>query len=227
MVEARWLIAVGVLCAACGTVENSSQDAAPPATDAAGDASLDGPPAIDAQDDAAPDGPPSVKRVFVSSLTYSANLGGVSGADQTCTTLASGLGGIWRAWISGPTPNEARQRFAHAEVPYTLVDRQTLVASDWTGLVSGSILHPIDTDENGKALESQSGCIDADCFYAFTATTASGAHERGFDCEGWTVAGDAPAITGNSTETGAAWSRNSVAFSSGCRLRARLYCFEQ
>ena len=43
------------------------------------------------------------KRVFVSSTSSSANLGGIAGADSTCQTLANtaGLGGsTWKAWLS-------------------------------------------------------------------------------------------------------------------------------
>jgi hypothetical protein len=68
---------------------------------------------------------------------------------------------------------------ARATVPYTLVDG-TVVASDFTGLTSGTLLHGIDITELGtKAL----GGTATDCFFGGsgfscgptpTATAASG-----------------------------------------------------
>jgi hypothetical protein len=112
-------------------------------------------------------------------------------------------------------------------VPYVLVDGTTIVANSWTDLTDGSIRHAIDRDENNAPLQPMTGCVDASCFYAWTATTAAGMYEANFDCLGWTNTGNNPAITGNSAVITTEWTRNNTIFSNGCSLRARLYCFEQ
>jgi len=92
-------------------------------------------------------------RVFVTSQTYTGNLGGLAGADAKCQTLAdaAGLRGTFKAWLSDGTTSAA-SRFTHRELPYALVD-DTIVAYGWDDLTDGSLLHPINLDENGNLVE--------------------------------------------------------------------------
>jgi len=50
-------------------------------------------------------GTPGIKRMFITSSTYTGNLGGVSGANSKCQTAANNasLGGTWKAFISDST----------------------------------------------------------------------------------------------------------------------------
>jgi hypothetical protein len=75
-------------------------------------------------------------RVFVTSETYSGNLGGLAGADQKCQTLAdgAGLGGQFRAWLSDSnTPLSAR--FEPSPAGYVRLDGE-VIADDWAELTS-------------------------------------------------------------------------------------------
>lgn len=213
-----WVV-YATVSVACGSVRS-------PATpvDASSDGAVDG--VVDAV--ATVDARPAGKRVFVTSSTYAPNFGSVAVADTIChTTASSKLGGTWRAWISLPAPNDVATRLTHSTGPYVLVDGTTIVANSWTDLISGSIKHAIDQDENAGPLQTATGCIDASCFSTWTATDATGAYTPSFDCIGWTDTGANPGITGNTAATTTEWTRRNTIFSNGCSLRARLYCFEQ
>jgi hypothetical protein len=88
------------------------------------------------------------KIVFVSSIGYQGNLGGLGGADSKCQSLANGagLGGSYKAWLSNSTTSAA-SRLTHSTGPYVLVDG-TLIANNWADLTDGSIQNQLDRDEN-------------------------------------------------------------------------------
>ncbi|MEE4241503.1 MAG: hypothetical protein V2I36_08550, partial [Desulfopila sp.] len=71
------------------------------------------------------------KFVFVSSIQYLGNLGGVTGADYKCNALAhnANLPGVYMAWIADATHNPAN-RFKKTGVPYVTVDN-VVVADGW------------------------------------------------------------------------------------------------
>lgn len=96
----------------------------------------------------------SCRVVFVTSTSYSGQLGGLPGADTRCQqrALAAGLTGVYRAWLSASTIS-ASERLTHAVVPYLRTDGAT-VANDWTDLTSGSIRAFIDRTELGLPLAS-------------------------------------------------------------------------
>src|SRR5262249_60557677 len=87
--------------------------------------------------------PPSGKLVFVSSTTYTGNLGGLSGADAKCQSLATSAGhaGTFKAWLSDDV-TDAKSRLTHSTMPYVLVDG-TIVATGFTDLTSGTLRHAI------------------------------------------------------------------------------------
>ncbi len=99
------------------------------------------------------------KTVFVTSETYTGDLGGLAGADEKCNALASdaGLDGTYMAWLSGSTrfstpspfavPSPA-VRFTKSPIPYARVDG-AVIASDWDDLVDGTLLVPIKVTEKG------------------------------------------------------------------------------
>jgi hypothetical protein len=89
--------------------------------------------------------------VFVSSQTYAGNLGGVSGADSLCQSLAqrAGLTGTFKAWLGaqGSTPGT---RWTPRAGRYVLRTSQ-LVANSWNEIITtATILTPIMVDKNGK-----------------------------------------------------------------------------
>src|SRR5262249_23852873 len=87
--------------------------------------------------------PPNGKLVFVSSTTYTGNLGGLSGADAKCQSLATSAGhtGTFKAWLSDDLV-DAKSRLTHAMMPYVLVDG-TIVATGFNDLTSGTLRHAI------------------------------------------------------------------------------------
>ena len=91
------------------------------------------------------------KRVFVTSLKYDGNLGGLPGADAKCQVRAAAalLPGTYRAWLSDATGSPST-RFTKSTIPYRLVDG-TLIANDYTHLTNGSAQGKIVLTETGGA----------------------------------------------------------------------------
>ena len=90
------------------------------------------------------------KLIFASSTnTLTGDLGGLSGADSLCQSLAMAAGhsGTFKAWLSD-SHIDAATRLTHSTAPYVLVDG-TVVAANWTGLTSGALQHAISEDEHG------------------------------------------------------------------------------
>lgn len=96
--------------------------------------------------------PLAYRRVFVTDATFNANLGGLSGADQQCTTRAitAGLGGFWKAWLSDSTTSTA-SRMNQSSVPYKLINGTT-IANNWNDLIDGTLANPINVTEKGRVL---------------------------------------------------------------------------
>ncbi|MFT4041478.1 MAG: hypothetical protein QM692_25060, partial [Thermomicrobiales bacterium] len=114
-----------------------------------------------------------------SSSGQNGNLGGAPGADgrrQNLANLAK-LPGTYKAWLSDATSSPAT-RFTKATVPYTLVDG-TVIAQNWTDLISGTLRHAIDLTKQGTGIPG----IDQ----AWTATEANGSIGRPIlATRGWT-----------------------------------------
>jgi len=157
------------------------------------------------------------QRAFLSSATYTGNLGGHGGADATCQQLATaaGLAGTWMAWISDNASSPSA-RFHHASVAYRLIDG-TVVAASWSALVSGSLGHGIDLDERGHP---PTGTTEV-----WTATNTDGTL-AGDGCSSFTSGSNAattPAV-GVADNTDATWTDVYLQF----RDRSdHVYCFEQ
>jgi hypothetical protein len=156
------------------------------------------------------------RRVFASSATYQGNLGGASGGDAKCRTLATNarLGGTWLAWISDSSTSPST-RFTPAAVDYRLLNG-TLVASGWSALISGTLANAINRDETDKGL---TGTTEVWTGTDFTGISA------GATCVNFTsnVMGDV-AVIGLTTATGQTWTFYQSQY---CNVAARLYCFEQ
>ncbi|HVH47835.1 MAG TPA: hypothetical protein VM925_36120 [Labilithrix sp.] len=163
-------------------------------------------------DDDAPSEPR--RRVFVTSMSWSGNLGGLPGADNHCNTLAgtASLDGDWVAWVSGKDVG-ALDRLT-SEGPWYLVDGKTLAVRSRADLQNDSLAHPIDISENGVSVAND---------VVWTGTRA-GKYDLS-NCNGWTSSsstqGGMSGSTGSATAT---WTAN---IPDGCGVSNRLYCFEK
>lgn len=172
------------------------------------------------------------KTVFVTSTLYNGNLGGLSGADAKCQERAkiAGLDGDFKAWLSD-SKTSAATRLSHATVPYVLVDG-TLLAKDWTQLISGDIEAPINLTELGKdptVVAHPAGCAHS---IVWTNTKEDGsiaAPNR--SCSDWTDGTSAPgpktgAVWGQ-TDSDYKWSSQCSSDYAGCNGSFPLFCVEQ
>lgn len=168
------------------------------------------------------------KVVFVSSVKYNANLGGLAGADSKCQTLAAtaGLTGTFKAWLSGDTVSAA-SRLTHSAQPYKLVTGET-VANDWTGLTSGTLVHAIDTTESGAVIAE----FAFENVWTNTAKSGESAHPSpdwtSSSCQNWTYNGSTIGIGHVRGRIGAsnfAWTENGAG--NTCNAIYSIYCMQQ
>lgn len=164
--------------------------------------------------------PVSDKRVFVSSTTYSGNLGGLSGADSKCQERANvaNLGGTWKAWLSDGTTSAA-SRLVQSDAPFNLING-TIVANSWADLTDGSLQNPITISELGTAVSAG--------YQVWTNTLASGQRRlETTDCANWT-SGAASLRGGFGTPyfQDLRWTEEDP-IGLDCDLPSYLYCFEQ
>lgn len=93
------------------------------------------------------------KIVFVTPPNYTGNLGGTEGANAICQTLAeaAGLPGNYKAWLSTSNPGDnPAQSFTQSTLPYVTPDSNlTEVAANWSSLISGNLINPIEFYANG------------------------------------------------------------------------------
>lgn len=154
-------------------------------------------------------------RVFITSATPTGAMGGLSGADAICQSLAAaaGLPGTYLAWLSDAS-SSPRSRFTQATVPYVLADGQA-IADSWSDLTIGLGLNRLlNQTETGTALND--GIIDV-----WTNSTSQG-FARAYHCEGWTST-TTTGWFGNAESTNN-WSDEGTR---ACGSGARLYCFQQ
>jgi hypothetical protein len=243
------LVVVALLTVGCGGATDAASDGGGPESDgqvssreAGVDAAADGAAVSDGgglesdgqvssreagADAAADDAADSRRIIFLTSVSYSAALGGLAGGDARCQALAAaaGLPGVFKAWLSDAN-TAARDRLTHADVPYELVDG-TVVASDWKQLASGLMLtNPISVTETGGSAPGQPGAV---CYpTVWTNTDPYGGIESTGDCTAWTNTSDAGEGTwlGASGSTDPTWTAE--CFDNGaCSFVAPLYCLEQ
>lgn len=162
--------------------------------------------------------------VFVSSLTYTGNLGGLVGADARCQQLAqsAGLSGIFMAWLSDSQSSPAA-RFTKSTVPYVLPDGQQ-VAKNWLDLVDGVLAHAIDQTEEQTAPPVSAPCNGKPTVW--TNTREDGTSWSTSHCGNFTnTTGDAR--LGTSSAFNFTWSRSCSGAAGTCAWKAPLYCVEQ
>ena len=160
----------------------------------------------------------TVRRVFVTSDTYTGQLGGIAGADAKCQASADAamLAGEFRAWISTDT-SSPQANFLQSAGPYVRIDG-IQVANSWISLTSGGLDAPLELDEWGQVVPN------GDCGNVWTKTRRDGTPFVEYsDCsdftntEGSTLVGRTDAINSTWTES---CPRN-------CNELLHLYCVEQ
>ena len=164
------------------------------------------------------------KIVFVSSATYSGNLGGIAGADAKCQELASaaGLSGTYMAWLSD-SATYAAERLTHSAGRYVRTDGAG-IAFGWEDLIDGTIMNPINFDESGHLI----GPTD----YVWTGTRDDGTLiDPSMTCANWTSGSyGINGIVGNKTMTDTCWTDFRCIgwyLSTACGSPGRIYCVQQ
>jgi hypothetical protein len=197
-----WVVAPLLLAVAggCGSVKSADPDAA----------------VDNGDDDAAspPDAALPTNIVFVTSTTHTGQLGGLSGADEVCTTRAeqAGLPGTYVAWLS--TENiDAVGRLGSAR-GWVRPDGKPFVDTIEELLV-GAIRFPARLDETGTdQLEAT----------VWTATTEAGEfRSAATSCDSWTIGDADPAAGIGAADAGTR--RWTQADTSSCSEAHRLLCF--
>ena len=161
------------------------------------------------------------KRVFVTSGLYTGDLrtegggaSGVQGADNICNNLASALGGTWRAWVS--VGIGAFDRIT-SPGPWRLITG-AMVFPDRNSL-QGAPLVPIDVDENGLTLTSNT--------HVWTGTVAGGTPAGTAQlgrCASWNAGAATSGMYGDMKSNGTGWTQ---VMQENCNINMnRLYCFE-
>jgi len=174
------------------------------------------------------------RKVFVTSGAFTGNLGGLDGADARCQSAAdkAGLGGSYLAWLSttsGPIVGQPASgplhRFVRHHVPYVRPDG-VRVADHFGDLVDGTLDNPINVDEFGATVFSDTG--------AWSSTVANGApvgigNPAQNTCNNWTT-DDVLATASFTASIGAvdfSWSAPGISSGVQCVQRYRLICVEQ
>lgn len=178
----------------------------------------------------APTVPPGAKRVFVSSLRYSADLRtaggqatGLASADYICQNLADAaqIGGTWRAWISTSTTNAIDHITGTG--PWYRMDGA--MAFPNRARLGTTPLVPVSIDEMGGT---------PDPFYeAWTGTALGGfkaplGSRQSVTCWDWTSTVDSTmvgGVVGDIDANGSSWTDLATGYCSP--FARRLYCFEQ
>ena len=155
-------------------------------------------------------------RVFVTSLSYGSDLGGLAGADMKCQARADAaeLTGRFAAWLSDSATSPAT-RFPHRASPYRRLDG-VVVANDWSDLTDGTLDAPINVDEKGAIVAVEP--------WVWTGTMTTG-QASGLVCNDWgPVSESLLGYIGNASKTIASWTQSA---GQPCETpQFRLYCFE-
>lgn len=188
----------------------------------------------------APPAPPRTRIVFVTSERFTANLGGLAGADAKCQAAAEGAGvargGKTFKALLGDKTTSVYDRFTK-DGTFVGVDGLTLatdfddlflpeqefqtkfrstidVTTIWWGVLH--VREPIATESDGSTW----------FFHAVRTGTTFGARSAGDDCLGYTTGED----RGENVAAGSTGFQDENWFTGDtldCDDRARLYCFEQ
>jgi len=117
------------------------------------------------------------KYVFITSLAYTGNLGGLAGADKTCATLAASAGhaGAWVAWLSDES-TDALDRIADVG-PWYAMGSTTLVAATKSAFAYTPA---------ASVARDQNGAGTSNVHAMWSGTQTGGTRVVGHTCKSWT-----------------------------------------
>ena len=163
-------------------------------------------------------------RIFISSKTYTGNLGGLAGADAKCQALAdaAAIEGTYMAWLSDSSVSPATRFSTKSSSRYVLLNG-TKVANNWADLTDGRLDTMFTVSDAGNEGASGPGQ------HAWTGTRSTG-EGRGGWCRNWTSDSSADrGLTGYHRKAtlesgGSAWTDYDEY---PCNSTLHLYCFQQ
>jgi hypothetical protein len=156
------------------------------------------------------------KKVFISSAFYNGNLGGPTGANTKCQTLAAAAGlansGNFKAWLSTTTV-DAKDRLT-SNGPWVRVDG-VKIADNKTDLIDGTLFTAINVTETGAYVTNSS---------PWTSTNPNGTkNTANGTCIDWSSSLNADHGGAGMVNSVREWSLYGYG---ACDLLLRLYCFE-
>lgn len=157
------------------------------------------------------------RRMFVSSVVFEGDVGGLAGADEACQDLAdtAQLDGTFKAFIVDGMMG--LDRFEPAgSVPYVRLDGFILANNWWQVADEAPLFFPIDRDEHRNL-------HDEDFTYAWTGITTNNT-ARDLDCSNWSTI-EGAGFVGSVTSSAVAWKAANV--ERACNDPAHIYCIEQ
>ncbi len=157
-------------------------------------------------------GPQQNIAFVTSSVVQPGQLGGLSGGDEKCNSLAdaAGLPGTYIAWLSDSTVNAAERISSTSASGWVRTDGRPFALSR-AGLLSENLLYPLSLDENGNDIN----------VVVVTGTSAIGEVESSGTCADWT-SDNGIVANGKSDSVSRAWTSLR---SDSCADSAHLYCF--
>jgi hypothetical protein len=169
-------------------------------------------------------GPSNSNTVFVTSINTIGNSGSVAAANTTCQTLATaaGLAGTYKAWLAVTTGvDDPATTFTQSTIPYKEVGGTT-IASNWAGLISGTLTNAITLDELGVPPVSPSTVWTN---VATNGTAIFSGNSSTDNCNSWIGGGSG--YVGTYTFTTSTWTSNGSTSTCNALGRSHLYCFQQ
>jgi hypothetical protein len=171
-----------------------------------------------------------VHHVFVTSMSFTGNLGGLHGADGSCSSVAGtgGLGGTWKAWLSDST-NNAIDRITNDLGPWYRLDGMLVFANKEQMKSTPSV--PIDVDENHLVTHVEgvwTGTVLGGTSASVAAPTDGGPFSA--NCEQWLTSGMNLLPPGPFGHSGSvdlkdkSWTDQAQV---SCATLQRIYCIQQ
>ena len=159
--------------------------------------------------------PTSRKRVFVTSVAYTGNLGGLAGADGLCTNaaMAANKGGTWKAFLSSPTEDAITRMADVGPWHQELRDGSLVKTFNNKANLTAAPLTTLYVDEQGG------GSSFSPPLY-WSGTLQTGLRSRS-TCGGWTLSSR---TEGGTRGSAGLWSGASAP---SCDSMESIVCFEQ